>query len=43
VLFKCLVEMGLDPGRENGRGASAVDIAAACGNEGILGLFARDE
>jgi ankyrin repeat protein len=42
VLFKCLVEMGLDPGRENGRGASAVDIAAACGNEGILGLFARE-
>ncbi|KAE9363978.1 ankyrin [Stipitochalara longipes BDJ] len=43
LLFEMLVEMGLDPKRENGRGATPVDVAAACGNEKILSLFARDE
>jgi hypothetical protein len=45
-LFKRLMEMGLDPSRENARGArgaSAVDVAAACGKKEIWGLFARDE
>jgi hypothetical protein len=42
-LFKRLMEMGLDPSRENARGASAVDVAAACGKKETWGLFARDE
>ena len=43
VIFKILVEMGLDPKRENKSGATPVDVAAACGNQEILKLFARDE
>jgi ankyrin repeat protein len=43
VLFNMLVEMGLDPKRENKSGATPVDVAAACGNQEILKLFARDE
>jgi len=34
---------GPDPSRENARGASAVDVAAACGKKEIWWLFARDE
>jgi ankyrin repeat protein len=42
-LFKLLVELGLDPMKENKRRASALDIAAAYGNEKILALYARSE
>jgi hypothetical protein len=42
-LFKLLVELGLDPTRENKERASALDIAAAYGNEKILALYARNE
>jgi ankyrin repeat protein len=42
-LFKLLVELGLDPTRENSGRASALDIAAAYGNENILALYARNE
>jgi ankyrin repeat protein len=43
LLFQMLVQRGLDPKRENKIGATPVDVAAACGNEKILDLFARDE
>jgi ankyrin repeat protein len=42
-LFKLLVELGLDPTRENSGRVSALDIAAAYGNEKILALYARNE
>jgi ankyrin repeat protein len=42
-LFKLLVELGLDPTQENKRRVSALDIAAAYGNEKILALYARNE
>jgi ankyrin repeat protein len=42
-VFKLLVELGLDPRRENKKGVTSLDVAAACGNEEILGLFSRDE
>ena len=42
-VFKLLVELGLDPRRENKEGVTSLDVAAACGNEEILGLFSRDE
>jgi ankyrin repeat protein len=42
-LFKELMARGLDPRKENKKGASALDVAAVCGNTGILELFARHE
>jgi ankyrin repeat protein len=42
-LFKLLVELRLDPTRENSGRVSALDIAAAYGNENILALYARNE
>jgi ankyrin repeat protein len=43
TLFRELMERGLDPRRENKRGLSALDVAAACGKEGVLGLFGRED
>jgi ankyrin repeat protein len=42
-LFKLLVELGLDPRKENKHQVTALDVAAACGNEKVLALFARNE
>jgi ankyrin repeat protein len=42
-LFKELISWGLDPRKENKKGVSALDVAAACGKQEILGLFAREE
>lgn len=42
-LFKLLVELGLDPTKENNIQVTALDVAAACGNEDILALYARNE
>lgn len=42
-MFKELMARGVDPRRENKKGASALDVAAACGKDPILGLFAREE
>lgn len=42
-LFKELLARGLDPRKENKKRLSALDVAAACGKEGILALFAREE
>lgn len=42
-LFKELMARGLDPRRENKKGVSALDIAAACGKDAILGVFVREE
>lgn len=42
-IFKILVELGLDPRKENKSQVTPLDVAAACGNEDILTLFARDE
>ncbi|MCJ1394626.1 hypothetical protein MMC18_007506 [Xylographa bjoerkii] len=39
--FKHLVRLGLDPMEEDSGQRSALDVAAACGNEGILALFKR--
>ncbi|TVY45194.1 Serine/threonine-protein phosphatase 6 regulatory ankyrin repeat subunit C [Lachnellula occidentalis] len=41
-LFKELVARGVDPRKENKKGLSALDVAAACGRQSILGLFARE-
>ncbi|KAG9233790.1 ankyrin repeat-containing domain protein [Amylocarpus encephaloides] len=38
-LFEGFVGRGLDPLREDGRGRSSLDLAAACGQRGILELF----
>ena len=35
--------MGLDAMAEDGKGKTAVDVAAACGNREILELFAEGE
>lgn len=43
LIFKLLVELGLDPKKENKDGATALDVAAAWERDEILGLFARDE
>ncbi|TVY92560.1 Ankyrin [Lachnellula willkommii] len=43
LLFKELVARGVDPRMENKKGLSALDVAAACGRQAILGLFAREE
>ncbi|KAF4629093.1 hypothetical protein G7Y89_g9055 [Cudoniella acicularis] len=40
--FKFLIEMGLDPQMEDLGQRTALDVAAACGNTGILDLFKRD-
>ena len=42
-LFKELMTRGVDPRRENKKGVSALDIAAAYGRQAILKLFAREE
>ncbi|KAH8669767.1 ankyrin repeat-containing domain protein [Tricladium varicosporioides] len=42
-LFKMLVEMGLDPRKENKNRLTPLDVAAACGNDDILALYSRDE
>ncbi|RFU23819.1 hypothetical protein B7463_g12519, partial [Scytalidium lignicola] len=42
-LFKKLMACGVDPKKENKRGACALDVAAACGKEAILGMFAQEE
>jgi ankyrin repeat protein len=42
-LWKMLVELGLDPKKENKENASPLDTAAAFGNEDILALYTRDE
>ncbi|KAG8157059.1 hypothetical protein KVR01_013049 [Diaporthe batatas] len=39
--FKALMARGLDPMVEDNDRKTAVDIAAACGNEGVLRLFER--
>lgn len=42
-LFEELMRRGLDPRAENKEGASALDVAAACGKSAILDLFKREE
>ncbi|CZR58624.1 uncharacterized protein PAC_08516 [Phialocephala subalpina] len=42
-LFKELMARGIEPRRRNKKGTSALDVAAACGKQEILGLFAREE
>ncbi|KAF8846652.1 ankyrin [Acephala macrosclerotiorum] len=42
-LFKELMARGVDPRGRNKKGISALDVAAACGKQAILGLFAREE
>jgi len=42
-LFKELMRRGVDARKQNKKGVSALDVAAACGKEEILGLFAREE
>ncbi|KAL8993810.1 MAG: hypothetical protein Q9169_006066 [Polycauliona sp. 2 TL-2023] len=39
-MFKLLWDMGLDPEEEDGGQRTPLDVAAACGNTGILDLFA---
>ncbi|KAL9031554.1 MAG: hypothetical protein Q9180_006795 [Flavoplaca navasiana] len=39
-MFKLLWELGLDPQEEDGSQRTPLDVAAACGNTGILDLFA---
>lgn len=41
--FKYLLEMGLDPSLEDVGERSALDVASASGNTGILELFQRDK
>lgn len=43
VLWKLLTELGLDPRRENKKGVTALDVAAACGSKLILELYARKD
>lgn len=38
-LFEYMVARGLDPLAEDNRGRTSLDVAAACGKEGILDLF----
>ena len=40
-LFKMLMDRGLDPLAEDAQGRSALDVAAACEQKGILELFQR--
>ena len=39
-MFKLLWELGLDTQEEDGSQRTPLDVAAACGNTGILDLFA---
>ena len=39
-MFKLLWDLGLDPQEEDGSQRTPLDVAAACGNTGILDLFA---
>ncbi|KAK1142054.1 hypothetical protein N8T08_008260 [Aspergillus melleus] len=43
MIFKLLVDLGLDPGTENKDGATPLDVADAWERDEILALFARDE
>ncbi|KAI9040280.1 ankyrin [Aspergillus affinis] len=43
MIFKLLVELGLDPTTENKDGATPLDVADAWGRDEILALFARDD
>ena len=38
-LFEMMVQNGLDPLAEDGRGRTSLDVAAACENKDILDLF----
>ena len=38
-LFKLLIGKGLDPLIEDNQGRSALDVAVACGQKGIMGLY----
>jgi ankyrin repeat protein len=40
-VFRALVELGCDPLKEDEEGRTALDVAAAMGNQGILGLYQR--
>ena len=42
-MFKILLDFGLDPKVEDNLQRTPLDTAAACGNKGILDLFAADE
>ena len=42
-LFSILVDMGLDPWKENDEGQTALDIASVTEKSGILALFARED
>lgn len=42
-MFKILWKMGVDPKAEDGKQRTLPDVAAACGNRGILDLFAPVE
>ncbi|KAJ5357654.1 hypothetical protein N7541_004812 [Penicillium brevicompactum] len=42
-LFSMLVDMGLDPWKENDEGQTALDIASVTEKSGILALFARED
>ncbi|KAK4150484.1 ankyrin-2 [Chaetomidium leptoderma] len=42
-VFKRLVEKGLDPAAPDHRQRTSLDVAAACRNEEVLGLFEREE
>ncbi|KAJ5833535.1 hypothetical protein N7474_001846 [Penicillium riverlandense] len=42
-LFQELLARGLDPRKENNKGMSALDVAAACERQLILDLFAKEE
>ncbi|WQF75414.1 Putative NACHT nucleoside triphosphatase, P-loop containing nucleoside triphosphate hydrolase [Colletotrichum destructivum] len=39
VRFQTLLERGLDPMLEDGERKTALDVAAACGNDGVMKLF----
>lgn len=40
-LFEMLMKKGLDALKEDNKGRSALDVASACGQEGIVGLLSR--
>ncbi|WYZ40004.1 hypothetical protein EsH8_IV_000345 [Colletotrichum jinshuiense] len=41
AMFQALLARGLDPMLEDNEGKTALDVAAACRNAGVLGLFKR--
>jgi hypothetical protein len=43
MLFQELMQRGWNARQPNFEGFSALDVAAACGNEDTLRLFAREE